>query len=43
MRAYQRGVKNTLDSKDDAVKIMLKYVKLDPAGKILESTIGICR
>ena len=31
IRAYQRGVKNTLDSKDDAVKIMLKYVKLDPA------------
>jgi len=31
LRAYQRGVKNTLDNKNDAVKIMLKYVKLDPA------------
>ncbi len=31
LRAYQRGVRNTLDNKDDAVKIMRKYVKLDPA------------
>jgi NitT/TauT family transport system substrate-binding protein len=31
LRAYQRGVKDTLDNKNDAVKIMLKYVKLDPA------------
>jgi len=31
LRAYQRGVKYTLDNKSDAVKIMLKYVKLDPA------------
>jgi NitT/TauT family transport system substrate-binding protein len=31
LRAYQRGVKYTLDNKADAVRIMLKYVKLDPA------------
>lgn len=31
LRAYQRGVKYTHDNKADAVKIMLKYVKLDPA------------
>ncbi|HLN87311.1 MAG TPA: ABC transporter substrate-binding protein [Candidatus Limnocylindrales bacterium] len=31
LRAYQRGVRYTLDNKADAVRIMLKYVKLDPA------------
>src|SRR5882724_4673347 len=31
IRAYQKGVKYTLDNKYDAVKIMGKYVKLDPA------------
>jgi len=31
LRAYQRGVKYTLDNKDDAVRIMKKYVKMDPA------------
>jgi len=31
IRAYQKGVKYTLDNKSDAVKIMGKYVKLDPA------------
>ena len=31
LRAYQKGVKYTHEHKDDAVKIMLKYVKLDPA------------
>ena len=31
LRAFQRGVKYTHDNKADAVKIMLKYVKLDPA------------
>lgn len=31
LRAYQKGVKYTHDHKADAVKIMLKYVKLDPA------------
>jgi NitT/TauT family transport system substrate-binding protein len=31
LRAYQRGVKYTRDNKDDAVRIMKKYVKLDPA------------
>ena len=31
LRAYQKGVKYTHENKDDAVKIMLKYVKLDPA------------
>jgi NitT/TauT family transport system substrate-binding protein len=31
LRAYQRGIKYTFDNKADAVKIMLKYVKLDPA------------
>ncbi len=31
LRAYQKGVKYTHDNKADAVKIMLKYVKLDPA------------
>jgi NitT/TauT family transport system substrate-binding protein len=31
LRAYQRGVKYTRDNKDEAVRIMRKYVKLDPA------------
>jgi len=31
LRAYQRGVKYTIDNKVEAVKIMGKYVKLDPA------------
>jgi ABC-type nitrate/sulfonate/bicarbonate transport system substrate-binding protein len=31
LRAYQKGVKYTREHKDEAVKIMLKYVKLDPA------------
>jgi NitT/TauT family transport system substrate-binding protein len=31
LRAYQRGVKYTIDNKDDAVRIMKKYVKMDPA------------
>ena len=31
LRAYQKGVKYTLDHKDEAVKIMMKYVKIDPA------------
>lgn len=31
LRAYQRGVKHTWDNKDDAVRIMRKYVKMDPA------------
>ena len=31
LRAYQRGVKYTHENKDDAVRIMRKYVKLDPA------------
>ncbi len=31
LRAYQKGVKYTHENKDDAVKTMLKYVKLDPA------------
>jgi NitT/TauT family transport system substrate-binding protein len=31
LRAYQRGVKYTLDNKADAVKIIQKYVKMDPA------------
>lgn len=31
LRAYQKGVKYTHENKADAVKIMLKYVKLDPA------------
>jgi NitT/TauT family transport system substrate-binding protein len=31
LRAYQRGVKHTWDSKDDAVRAMRKYVKIDPA------------
>ena len=31
LRAYQRGVKQTLEHKDDAVKALRKYVKMDPA------------
>ena len=31
LRAYQRGVKYTLDNKGEAVKIIQKYVKMDPA------------
>jgi len=31
LRAYQRGVKYTHENKDDAVRIMKKYVKMDPA------------
>jgi NitT/TauT family transport system substrate-binding protein len=31
LRAYQRGIKYTIDNKADAVRIMGKYVKLDPA------------
>jgi len=31
LRAYQKGVKYTRENKDEAVKIMMKYVKMDPA------------
>ena len=31
LRAYQRGVRQTLQSKDDAVRAIRKYVKMDPA------------
>lgn len=31
LRAYQRGVKYTLENKEEAVNIMRKYVKMDPA------------
>ncbi|HEX6768681.1 MAG TPA: ABC transporter substrate-binding protein [Candidatus Binatia bacterium] len=31
LRAYQRGVKHTWDNKDDAVRALRKYVKIDPA------------
>jgi len=31
LRAYQRGVKYTIENKAEAVKIIGKYVKLDPA------------
>lgn len=31
LRAYQRGVKHTVDNKDDSVRVMRKYVKMDPA------------
>src|ERR671918_1828856 len=31
LRAYQRGIKYTVENKSDAVKIMQKYVKMDPA------------
>jgi NitT/TauT family transport system substrate-binding protein len=30
LRAYQRGVRHTLQNKDDAVKAIRKYVKMDP-------------
>ena len=30
LRAYQRGVKQTVENKDDAVKTLRKYVKMDP-------------
>jgi NitT/TauT family transport system substrate-binding protein len=31
LRAFQRGVKYTRENKNEAVKIMMKYVKMDPA------------
>ncbi|MGH7823606.1 MAG: ABC transporter substrate-binding protein [Candidatus Binatia bacterium] len=31
LRAYQRGVKHTLENRDDAIKALRKYVKMDPA------------
>ena len=31
LRAYQRGVKYTHDNKDDSVRILKKYVRMDPA------------
>ena len=31
LRAYQKGVKYTRENKDEAVKMMMKYVKMDPA------------
>jgi NitT/TauT family transport system substrate-binding protein len=31
LRAYQRGVRYTRENKDEAVRIMRKYVKMDPA------------
>ncbi len=31
LRAYQKGVKYARENKDEAVKIMMKYVKIDPA------------
>ena len=31
LRAYQKGVKYTHENKADAVRIMGKYVKMDPA------------
>lgn len=31
LRAYQRGVKHTLENKEDAVRAIQKYVKMDPA------------
>jgi NitT/TauT family transport system substrate-binding protein len=31
LRAYQRGVRHTLQNKDDAVRALRKYVKIDPA------------
>src|SRR2546428_4902473 len=31
LRAYQRGVKHTLENKDDALKAIRKYVRMDPA------------
>jgi len=31
LRAFQKGVKYTRENKNEAVKIMMKYVKMDPA------------
>ena len=31
LRAYQKGVKHTLENKEDALKAIRKYVKMDPA------------
>jgi len=31
LRAYQKGVKYTHDNKDDSVRILKKYVRMDPA------------
>lgn len=31
LRAYQRGVKHTLENREDALKAIRKYVKMDPA------------
>jgi len=31
LRAYQRGVKHTLENKEDALRAIRKYVKMDPA------------
>jgi len=31
LRAYQRGVRHTLENRDDAVRAIRKYVKMDPA------------
>jgi NitT/TauT family transport system substrate-binding protein len=31
LRAYQRGVRYTRENKDDSVRILRKYVKMDPA------------
>src|SRR6266850_6899455 len=31
LRAYQRGVRHTRENKDDSVRILRKYVKMDPA------------
>ena len=31
LRAYQRGVRYTRENKDDSVRILRKYVKIDPA------------
>ena len=31
LRAYQKGVKHTLESQEDALKAIRKYVKMDPA------------
>lgn len=31
LRAYQRGVKHTLENREDAIRAIQKYVKMDPA------------
>ena len=31
LRAYQRGVKHTHENKEDAIRAIRKYVKIDPA------------